>query len=199
MHAAPGRSYGRAVPIEIVRGPLVIRSWRETDAEALAAAIADNLDHLRPFLPWVADEPVPVEQRRERIKTWNADAENGGDRTVGLFLDGLIVGGSGLHRRLGPGGLEIGYWVHRDFTRRGIATSASRALTHAAFESPDIDRVEIHHDAANVASRGVPERLGFVLVGEEPREIKAPAETGVHLIWRVTRRGWQEWTAAHAT
>jgi len=106
------------------------------------------------------------------------------------------VGGSGLHKRLGPGGLEIGYWVHREFTRRGIASSASRALTDHAFARPDIELVEIHHDAANVASAEVPRSLGFRHVGDEPREIKAPAETGVHRIWRITR---DEWTATRST
>jgi ribosomal-protein-serine acetyltransferase len=182
--------------IEIVRGPLVIRSWRESDAEALATAVTSNLDHLRPFLPWIAFEPLSAQQRRELINEWNTAAETGGDLVVGLFVGGHVVGGSGLHNRLGPGGLEIGYWVHRGFTRRGFATSASRALTDTAFARADIDRVEIHHDAANVASRGVPEALGFTLVGQESREIQAPAETGVHLIWRVTR---DEWTAARAT
>ncbi len=182
--------------IEIVRGPLVIRSWREADAEALATVVTCNLDHLRPFLPWIAYEPVPLAERRALIAKWNVQAREGGDLVVGLFLDGQVVGGSGLARRLGVGGLEIGYWVHRDFARRGIATSTSRALTDDAFERADIERVEIHHDAANVASAGVPKALGFTLVGEEPREIKAPSETGVHLIWRVTR---DEWMSAAGT
>ena len=63
-----------------------------------------------------------------------------------------VVGGSGLHRRIGPDGLEIGSWVRRDFVRRGIASSAAAWLTDLAFARPDIDRVEIHRDRANVAS-----------------------------------------------
>jgi len=40
------------MPIEMVRGPVLIRSWRQSDAAGLARVIADNLDHLRPWLPW---------------------------------------------------------------------------------------------------------------------------------------------------
>lgn len=76
------------------------------------------------------------------------------------------------------------------------ATSAARALTDHAFATPGVDRVEIKHDAANVASAGVPARLGFRRVGGEPREPKAPAKTGVHVVWRVTR---EEWAAANPT
>ncbi|MGH8889777.1 MAG: GNAT family N-acetyltransferase [Acidothermaceae bacterium] len=182
--------------IEIVQGALVIRSWHESDAEAMSLAISESVEHLRPFMPWIADEPKSVEQRRELIAEFTKAEADDGDLVVGVFLDGRVVGGSGLHRRLGPGGLEIGYWVHRDFTRRGIASSVSRALTDHAFARPDIDRVEIHHDVANMASEGVPRALGFRHVGDEAREIKAPAETGVHRIWRITR---PEWTAARST
>jgi RimJ/RimL family protein N-acetyltransferase len=182
--------------IEIVRERLVIRSWRLADAEALGIAIGESLEHIRPFLAWVSQEPKSVVERRALLARWNAEAAVGGDENVGLFLDGRIVGGSGLHQRIGAGGLEIGYWVHPGFTRQGIASSTARALTDHAFTMPAIDRVEIKHDAANRISGRVPARLGFRCVGEEPREIGAPAETGVHLVWRVTR---DEWLAARGT
>ena len=182
--------------IEIVRERLVIRSWRLADAEALGIAIAESLEHIRPFLAWASQEPKSVVDRRALLARWHAEAAVGGDENVGVFRDGRVVGGSGLHRRLGPGGLEIGYWVHAAFTRQGIASSTARALTDHAFTMPGIDRVEIKHDAANRVSGRVPARLGFQLVGEESRVIAAPAETGVHLVWRITR---DEWLAAHGT
>lgn len=182
--------------IEIARGPLLIRSWQVADAEALSHAIEQNLEHLRPFLAWALDEPKPIGERRAMIAAWNEQATACGDETVGLFFGGGVVGGAGLHQRIGPGGLEIGYWVHRAYARRGFATSAARALTDHAFATPGVDRVEIKHDAANVASAGVPARLGFRRVGGEPREPKAPAETGVHVVWWVTR---EEWAAANPT
>ncbi len=83
-----------------------------------------------------------------------------------MWLDGELVGSSGLHRRIGPGGLEIGYWIHPRHLRRGLATEVARQLTDRAFADPSVDRVEIHHDRANAASGGVPAKLGFELVGE---------------------------------
>ena len=56
------------------------------------------------------------------------------DYEYGVFLaDGSVVGGCGLHRRIGPSALEIGYWVHVAHTRRGIATAAAGALTAVGF------------------------------------------------------------------
>jgi len=45
-----------------------------------------------------------------------------------VIVDGEIAGSIGLHGRIGPGALEIGYWVHRAWTRRGLATAASAAV-----------------------------------------------------------------------
>ena len=51
--------------------------------------------------------------------------------------------------------------------------------------------VEIPDDRENVASRGVPEKVGFSLVGDRPAQRPpAPADTGTDTLWRVTRAEW---------
>jgi RimJ/RimL family protein N-acetyltransferase len=176
--------------IELGRG-LTLRRWRPADAEAQSLAITESLDHLRPWMPWAV--PAPLEERRATLARWEAEWERGGDLVFGLFLGPLVVGGCGLHRRIGPEGLEIGYWVHAAHTRRGYATSASGALTSAALALPGITVVEIHHDRANLASEAVPRRLGFVLVGDYAREPVAPAETGIFRVWRMPLERWRPW------
>ena len=113
-----------------------------------------------------------------------------GDACYALFLDGEIVGCCGLHRRVGPDALEIGYWIHAAFLRRGLATEAARLLTDAAFSIPEISSVEIHHDKANFASSGVPRRLGYRFVREQPDEATASGDTGLECIWRIERSEW---------
>ena len=184
------------MPIEIVRGPLLIRSWQEADADGLASAVADSIDHIRPWLPWAAELPSDRDGIAQAMSNFIRESFAKDDESVGLFLDGRVVGGSGFHPRLGPGGLEIGYWVHQDFVRRGIATTTSRALTDLAFSRDGIDRVEIHHDKANVASGGVPRALGYTQVGGEQREAKTPQQTGLMVIRRITRG---EWLTKNAT
>lgn len=75
-------------------------------------------------------------------------------------------------------------------TTAGYAIEMTAALTTAAFGVPGIERVEIHHDRANVASWGVPERVVFRFAGESPDEVTASGEEGVDWAWEMPREGW---------
>jgi ribosomal-protein-serine acetyltransferase len=167
-----------------------LRHLRESDAEAFNAAVQASLDELRPWMPWAAAEPRTVSERLELIREWARERESGGDESFGIFLDGDVVGACGMHRRIGEGGLEIGYWVHSDRTGRGIATEAARRVCEIAFQDPAIDRVEIHHDRANPRSGRIPAKLGFERVGESRRAPEAPGEDGVEIVWRLSRSAW---------
>lgn len=176
---------------DVVRcADLVVRRWRAEDAAALGRAVAESIDHLRPWMPWVAHEPLTGEQRRALIAEWDQGWDAGGDAVYGVFLDGAVVGGCGLHVRSGPGVRDIGYWIHVDHVGRGFATAVARGLTDAAFTLQQITAVDIHHDQANRASAGVPRRLGFRRISEQPDAVSAPAEAGVDCTWRMTRECW---------
>jgi ribosomal-protein-serine acetyltransferase len=172
------------------RDGLLLRRWLPEDAQALASAVAESSEHLRPWMAWIADEPLTIEQRRSMLIGFERDWLGGGDMVLGVFLDGRVAGGCGLHRRIAPDGLELGYWVHPHFTRRGLATASARLLTDAALRLSGITHVEIHHDKANLASGGVPRSLGFWLVAEVPRVIEAPADIGIECQWRMDREQW---------
>ncbi len=177
--------------LEMMRSSrLTLRRWTEADVPQLDAAITVNLDHLRPWMPWIADEPLSGAGRVALIKQWQAEWERGGDMVVGVFLGNTVVGSSGLHHRRGPGVLEVGYWVHVDHVRQGFATEVTSTLTTAAFTVAGIDRVEIHHDKANIASGGVPRSLGFAFVGETPDAVTSPGEIGIDCAWMIERQDW---------
>lgn len=177
------------LPEQLIVGDLAVRMWREEDAPALGAAIAANAEHLRPFMDWIAHEPTPRAQREERIAGWARDRAAGGDAVYAILrgdplAGGQVVGGTGLHRRIGPDGLEIGYWLAESEQGRGTMTRVVAALTEVALAHPMITHVEIHMDSANMRSAAVPERVGYRLVGEYDRTPTAPAETGRGMVWR---------------
>jgi ribosomal-protein-serine acetyltransferase len=174
------------LPERIESGELLLRRWTVDDAEGLARLVAENAEHLRPWMPWMGEEPRPLAERIALIQRWEEEWLEGGDVLLAVVREGELAGSCGMHRRIGPGGVELGYWVAAPHLRQGVATAVAMALTNAALGLPGMDRVEIHHDVNNLASAGVPAGLGFEPVGEEPGDASAPAASGVERMWRAT-------------
>ncbi|MFJ9444555.1 GNAT family N-acetyltransferase [Kitasatospora sp. NPDC101235] len=159
----------------------------EADLPEFFTVIEESLEHLRPWMPWVAEHSRArtAEFLAGRAERW----ESGRDFTYAIVLDGAIVGVCGLFRREdAPSDTrEIGYWLHPAATGRGLVTRAVRAVVEQAFRLPGVECVEIVHDPANRASGAVPARLGFTEHLRRPAEAIAPAESGEELVWQLTR------------
>jgi RimJ/RimL family protein N-acetyltransferase len=169
---------------------LVVRVYTVVDAPTICSAVGADLDHLRPWMPWVAFEPMSVSDRVALIDTWTRERLDTGDTTYGVFRGPRLIGGTGLHCRATPNVREIGYWIASDEIGRGTATRVAAALTTTALGMAGVDKVEIRHDRNNVRSRRVTVKLGFGLVEERARTPKAAAECGWELRWRTTDAEW---------
>ncbi len=193
--SSPAAGWLTERPAESIReGDLLLHRPLRTDLEDLRAAVNSSLSELRPWFPWaqqVGDRPI---RRANSSRSASRGWETGTDFAyLARELEdgapsGGIVCGCGLHPRLGPGALEIGYWVRTDRTRRGIATRAAGALTRAAFALSGVERVQIHCDRSNRPSAGVAAKLGYVLDHTERKAPAAPGETGRFMVW-VRRAG----------
>ena len=173
-------------PDELIEhAPVTLRRFRPDDLDALFRAVTESLGHLRPWMPWAADysRASAEEYLAGSVKGW----DEGTEYNYAIMTGGTLVGGIGLMTRFGPGGLEIGYWVHRAYTGRGLATAATAALIGQAFGLPGVDWLEIVHDELNVASGQIPRKLGFTEVGRRPLDPPTPEGTGIGIVWRLTR------------
>lgn len=180
----------QAARIRCIRTPrLVLRCWDESDAPAALEAITESLEHLRVFMPWAHEEPTTVEAKVELFRAFRMKFEQGVDFIYGI-LDrdtGQVLGGTGLHGRVGAAALEIGYWIHADHLRRGYATECSAALTRLGFEHLDLTLMEIHCDPTNMGSAGVPRKLGYRLAAVIPNWVaRADGTPRDSMIWRMT-------------
>lgn len=154
------------VPTEIRTDRLVIRPWRQSDAEPLFDAIDRSRATLLPWLPWV-EHTTDVDGQRVTIARFESTWITRDDLVMGVFSrNGDVLGGTGLHRmdwKLRA--FEIGYWLASDAVGHGYMSESTAALTRMAFEVLDAQRVEIRLDPRNVRSRAIPERLGYVHEG----------------------------------
>jgi RimJ/RimL family protein N-acetyltransferase len=175
-----------ARPAELIEcGPVTLRRYRADDLDALLEAVASSVDHLSPWLPWA--ESYSREAQGAFLAKAGRDWADGTAYGYAITTGDVLAGGISLMARIGPGGLEIGYWVRRACTRRGFATTAAAALVEQAFGLPGIERVEIVHDELNVASGGIPRKLGFTRAGQRPIDPPSAAGTGTGVVWRLVR------------
>ncbi|MDP1819781.1 MAG: GNAT family N-acetyltransferase [Acidimicrobiales bacterium] len=161
-----------------------------TRTEAVARAVTESRAHLQPWMAWAA-EPATTASIGTFLAMGEELFEQRRDFAYSILdpASGSVVGGCGLHGRLGRTGLEIGYWVHVDWVGRGVATEAARALTTAAFGIDGIERVRIHCEEANARSARVPAKLGYRCLGlvvpdEGPCTGRSTQE------WMVERADW---------
>ncbi|MBV6451848.1 MAG: putative ribosomal N-acetyltransferase YdaF [Anaerolineales bacterium] len=146
---------------------LVIRCYNPSDAKLLADSVSESVEHLKPWMPWAHDEPQRLESREELLRSFRGKFDLQQDFIYGIFNrdETRLLGGTGLHTRLGDKELEIGYWIHKDFINQGLVTESTAALIKVAFEIIHIHRIEIHCDTRNLASAAVPRKLGFTHEG----------------------------------
>jgi len=146
---------------------LVVRCYQPSDARLLAESVSESIEHLKPWMPWAHDEPEPFVEKEKRLVRFRGMFDLSENYVYGIFNkeESKLIGGTGLHPRLGNNELEIGYWIHKDYVRRGLVTESTAALIKVAFEIIHIHRIEIHCDPVNIASASVPRKLGFTHEG----------------------------------
>ena len=166
---------GPSAPYRIETDRLVIRCYDLADAPLLKDAIDSSVDHLRPFSVWLEDEPPSLDEQVAVVERFRVAFDSGEAFVYGIFdsAETQLLGGTGLHARVGPGGLEIGYFVRASATRQGIATETTAVLTRVGFEVCDADRIEIRIDPNNTRSFGVPQKLGFPVEATLRRRLPA--------------------------
>lgn len=161
---------------------ITLRRWRTDDVETLYRVVQASLEHLSPWMAWVTGG-YSERDAAEFVERTQLDWESGAAFNYAI-VDGETIGACSLMARIGPGGLEVGYWVHPAHTGRGVASRAAAALTAEAFRV-GADRAEIVTDVANTRSAAIPKRLGFVEVDRRPpQEPITPGEVGTDIVWR---------------
>lgn len=146
----------------IITDRLILRCYEPRDAPALKAAVDASLDHLAE-MPWSRDEPQTLDEKIALLRRFRGLFDLGQDFVYGIFDrdDGTVLGGSGLHPRVGDRAREIGYWVHAAHIKRGLATEAAGAITRVGFEIENLARIEIHCAPRNTRSAAVARKLGY--------------------------------------
>lgn len=126
-------------------------------ATKLFNIVDSERDYLGKWLIWVEASKKPEDMYDHLVK---ASKTNNGSYYI--VQDGNVIGNIGLGvisetHKLG----EIGYWLSKNYTGKGIMTKAVKALSDFGFDVLNFNRIEILVDTENLASQAVAERAGF--------------------------------------
>jgi len=134
-------------------------------ADEIAALVGENLERLRPWMPWAVDE-YSAEHAKDFIqRTLKEFAENGRFNVM-IEVNEHLAGSLGFHDLDTVNrSAAIGYWIGKEFEGRGIVSRCCRVLIDYLFDTMKLNRVQINCNVENIRSRAVPERLGFKLEG----------------------------------
>jgi ribosomal-protein-serine acetyltransferase len=151
---------------------LVITPWLQAlpadvaHAEPLAALVRRNTEHLRRYLPPVAELSTP-EATRAHLAGVAGRVARGELLEWYLFVEGVLCGALRLNNFESENRkASLAYFLGAEYQGRGIATVAARAVLGYGFDRLELHRVELRCATSNHASIRVAERLGFVREGE---------------------------------
>ena len=140
---------------------LELRILEPRHAEALFQLVDTNRAHLREWMPWV-DGTTSADDTAEFIDASLEQYGNQQGLNLGIWYEGELCGTIGyvywdmIHKKT-----EIGYWLDRSHTGKGIITRCTQALVDYAFDVLRMNRIQISCGTGNKASCAVAERLGF--------------------------------------
>ncbi|WP_233558821.1 GNAT family N-acetyltransferase [Micromonospora radicis] len=148
--------------MELTGPGLLLRGWRDADAPAALDAFGDPAIAL--WNPQGEGLDLAAARRWVRRRAdWSA-----GDHVCLAIADpddpAALLGSVSLHR-IHQGDASIGYWTVPAARGRGLASAAVSRLTAWAFADLGIERIELCHAVANVASCRVAQRAGYPAEG----------------------------------
>jgi len=105
-------------------------------------------------------------------------------RAMVLREQGIVVGDIGFHAApghecladLAPGGAELGFGVAPAWRRQGMASEASEAMMHWAWETHGVTQFVVSISPDNGPSLGLAAKLGFRKIGWHLDEIDGPED-----------------------
>ena len=139
---------------------LILRPWKETDAESLYEYAKD--ERIGPIAGWPVH--TSVENSREVIKAVLSAPDT---YAVCLKEDNKAIGSIGLMvGRKSNIGLpdtegEIGYWIGVPYWGQGLIPEAVREIIRYAFEEKHLETLWCGYFEGNEKSRRVQEKCGF--------------------------------------
>jgi [ribosomal protein S5]-alanine N-acetyltransferase len=90
----------------------------------------------------------------------------------------------------------LGYWVGAEFAGKGYMTEGLNLLLREVFTTLGLHRIEANIQPANLPSKALAKRCGFVKEGFSERYLKIGGRWRDHERWAITKERWREFRSS---
>lgn len=159
---------------------IVLRAVTEEEAERLFYITDQSREYLAEYLPWVRYVNSSTDSL-DFIKKTRGERAEGSQFGFGIYVEGRLVGHISLMHVTDEQSPEIGYWIAKEFSGRGVTTGAADAVTKFGFDVLGLRSIVIKAAVDNTGSNKIAQKLGYELSGTE----QSDNDTTIN-IWRKT-------------
>ncbi len=165
---------------------LLLRPWKESDAEALYKYASD--ERIGPAAGWAAHKSVEESLKviKDVLSAPNTYALTlkGGDEAIGSI--GLINCRCPDYKEE----KEIGYWIGVPFWGHGLVPEAVESMLDYCFDWLRCNRVWCAHYEGNEKSKRVIEKCGFDYAFHLEQDVELLGERRMGLFYSINREKW---------
>ncbi|MGO4304524.1 MULTISPECIES: GNAT family N-acetyltransferase [unclassified Cupriavidus] len=140
----------------------MLRPFRAADVAQFVAAVRESMATVGVWMPWARID-YNAYDAQEWFARCDVNMADGSAFDIGVFApDGReLYGGVAINQIRREDNLgNLGYWIRQGRQRQGLATGAATMMACHGFHGLGLTRLEIVAAEANLASRGVAERVG---------------------------------------
>ncbi len=136
----------------------------KNNASEFFKVVEQNREDLGIWLPWV-DEMLTVEDALQNLLETEKQTREGYKKEYGIYLKNKLIGTvDAFNIRKPDKSLEIGYWISKEYRRKGYVREAIAIFEKELFKN--FHRIQIKCDSENKNSIEFAKRCGYKLEGE---------------------------------
>ncbi len=170
---------------------LSLRTSTEEDVKQLWEIVSTYKKELRPWLDWV-DMIHSIEDYMGYMNRVKYEEDIGIQKAFVLCIDDLAQGEivfDDFDARTRS--CNMGYWISPQWQQKGVMFSACKIAISRAFESLNIDKINIRFISTNVASHALALKLGFSVDGVLRKNILYQGRIEDEVIMSCFRQEWK--------
>lgn len=146
-----------------VNDETLLKPLSKDDAQLIFDVLNEEREYMRVWLPFV-DNTKEVRYTKDVVDKMLDSI----DKQYCIWHKDKFVGLIGFKGTdIGNRKTEIGYWLSQSAQGKGVMRQSVVKLIELAFDTLDMNRIQIKAAEGNLRSRNIPEKLGFVLEGIE--------------------------------